>query len=280
MTNGKIISGLSFDEYSNIEAVNFSTLKLMSVSPLHYRDAVENGGVRRPAFALGSAAHTAILEPREWMRRYAIVPQDIPRRDMRIKAYAAFVEESEAAGKQILSEKEYTAAVDVAESVKLNRGAADLLRGKTLRELTIKWEHKATGLQLRSRLDLAKPSVACVDVKTSNTLVPRDFFRSATQYGYPEQCAFYADAYTAATGEVLPFKILAVESKRPHDVVIFNVPEDVLEYGRKNYERWLENVARCRDSNQWPGIGGETGELNFELPPWASPEQDDEIIAA
>jgi exodeoxyribonuclease VIII len=287
---GRIITGLTFEDYRNVEGENFSTLKFMAKSPLHYLDAKENGVQEKSGFALGSAAHTAVLEPREWLRRYIIQPELTGRvnkdgepiklrQDIRMAEWRELVERATAEHKSIITESDNETATAVAQAVMLNPAASKLLRGKVSKEVTIQWTH-STGFLIRSRLDLVNQTVGTiVDLKTSAVITPKEWCAAAIRYQYLAQFAMYADAWHAATGEALTFKALVVEKSPPFDVAVFSISEDDLEFGRRTYEGWLETLAQCRASGEFPGVA-RGAELPFEIPPWAFPEEDDEILVA
>ena len=62
-----------FSDYLAIEAVNWSSLKLMHASPLCYHYYRSRPTPDKPAYQLGRAVHTAILEPDEFQSRYTIM---------------------------------------------------------------------------------------------------------------------------------------------------------------------------------------------------------------
>ncbi len=285
---GRIITGLTFEDYRNVEGENYSTLKFMAKSPLHYLNAKENGTKEKPEFVLGSAAHTAVLEPREWLRRYIIQPELTDRLNDKgeliklTKAspeYRALEARATAERKSIITESDNETATAVAQAVMLNPAASKLLRGKVSKEVTIQWTH-STGFLIRSRLDLVNQTVGTiVDLKTSAVITPKEWCAAAIRYQYLAQFAMYADAWHAATGEALTFKALVVEKSPPFDVAVFSISEDDLEFGRSTYEDWLKTLTECRASGEFPGVA-RGAELPFEIPPWAFPEEDDEILVA
>lgn len=64
---------MDFKTYRQLPAVNFSTLKVMGVSPLHYRHAVERPQSEpSDAMILGSATHKAVLEPDEFGEDFVV----------------------------------------------------------------------------------------------------------------------------------------------------------------------------------------------------------------
>lgn len=290
---GKMIENLSFDEYRQIEGENFSTLKLMAKSALHYLDARENGIEPKKSFALGNAAHTAVLEPREWLHRYIVKPDFVERTDKkgnikrvqlkadkRMAEYKALLEQAAAERKAIITATDNEKAVAIAQSVMLNESASKLLRGKTSREVSIQWTHRATGLVIRNRLDLVNHTTRTLsDLKSAADVTPDKWCADAVRYHYLAQFAMYADGWHEVTGEMFDFKPLVAESARPHDVAVFTLSEDDLQFGRETYEGWLEEVARCRDVGLWLGVA-RGNEIPFKRPPWSFPQEDDEIVAA
>ena len=54
---------MTFESYQKLSAVNWSTLKNMKRSPLHYKHGLENSRPDTPRLAVGRAVHTAVFEP-------------------------------------------------------------------------------------------------------------------------------------------------------------------------------------------------------------------------
>src|SRR4051812_24246093 len=69
---GSPMSAAEFADYIKIDAVNWSTLKHMRTSPLHYRHAVDSPDEDTARFGIGRAIHTAILEPHKLATDYAV----------------------------------------------------------------------------------------------------------------------------------------------------------------------------------------------------------------
>src|SRR5690606_13676340 len=62
----RLIPRTEFEAYRVIDAVNWSTLKVMAKSPRHYRHALAHPRPPSPAMLLGTAAHLATLEADRW----------------------------------------------------------------------------------------------------------------------------------------------------------------------------------------------------------------------
>lgn len=267
---------LSRKEYVDLVAVNWSSLRHMAKSPAHYRYAISNVSPDSPARKRGRAVHIATLEP----ERFAI---DCARWDGERRAGAAwkaFVEEN--AGRELLTADEYDQALAVADAVRKDAVASRYVsNGRAERAVT--WNHrwpKVGGLAertmaLKGRIDFIADRGALVDLKTTRDASPGAFGRAVVNYAMHAQAAFYSDGYAAATGERLPFVFVAVEPEPPYGVIVYRVPDEILEMGREHYTALLDRLQLCRDSNAWPGYADSEQEL--ALPRWAMPREDDDV---
>jgi hypothetical protein len=62
-----------FSDYLKIDAINWSSLKLMHTSPLCYHYYQQRPSPDKPAYQLGRAVHAAILEPEHFAGRYTVM---------------------------------------------------------------------------------------------------------------------------------------------------------------------------------------------------------------
>ena len=80
----RILENLTNAEYHASEGISASGLKLIGRSPLHYwaayLDPKREPRVETPALKLGTAIHTAVLEPMRFADEYVVVPDSAPRR--------------------------------------------------------------------------------------------------------------------------------------------------------------------------------------------------------
>ena len=130
------------------------------------------------------------------------------------------------------------------------------------------WTDEATGLVCKARADFLSHWCAVVDLKSAADLSPR-FLSRAVNLGYPCQMAHYRNGAIASGIWVREpdCVIVAVESKSPHDVGVFRLDEETLEYGAKKVAELLAKVHECTGSGKWPGRY--PGEQIFGLPEWA-----------
>lgn len=251
----------TFPEYQAIEAVNWSTLRYALKSAKHYQYCLSNPVEETDAMRLGRATHTAVFEPDRLLMKYTI--WEGGRRFG--KEWDAFCAAN--AKRTILQPDDYETAIAIRDAVRGHDEARKLLLDRSgTPEYTLTWTDEETGLECKARLDwLAQ---ALVDLKTTRCIDARAFGRHAADMLYHCQLAFYVGGL-AAKGITVPVYIIAVENKPPHDVAVYELDEDVLWAGEVKVREALELVARCRETNEWPGRYQTIQPL--QLPAWEFP---------
>lgn len=270
---GRIVAGVDFAEYRAAAGVNVSSLKEFNRSPLHYRHAKDNPKPTTSAMSLGTAAHCATLEPDRlsaeftaWNSRRAG------------KEWEAFNTNAEASGRTVLAADALDAALNIAEAVRSCPDAMVYLRAGHA-EVSMTWEHDDPAMLLKGRADwltTINGADVLVGLKTTRDLRPRKLAAQAADLCYHWQWAFYADGFERITGRKPLVVEIVVESAPPHAVAVYRIPDHVLERGRQEYREALQTLARCEAANVWPGPV--VGEVDFDLPAWAYPEDEDGII--
>jgi hypothetical protein len=260
------MSAAEFADYIKIDAVNWSTLKHMRTSPLHYRHAVDSPDEDTTRFGIGRAIHTAILEPHRLSTDYAVF--EGARRSG--KAWEAF--EAENIARTILKRDEMSRVQSLAARVASNDVAQEWLGGgnQALIERSIQWTDPATGIACKARPDAVHSAI--VDVKSTSSIDERQFRALATRMGYFGQLAFYRRGYKTLTKLTLPCAILAVEVDAPHDIGVFVVDDESLRVADDEITRLLAKLAECRKTNEWPGRYQKAQTMT--LPDWALGESD------
>lgn len=275
-TNGTaaaILSGprsMPREAYDAIKAEHWSVLKEMRKSPLHYRYRELHAPEETPAMLLGRGAHTAILEPLQFMREYVLWDNG----DRRGNAWKEFEATHTAAGKTILKRAEYDLCVAMQEAVRSHPEASKYLaRGRA--EQVVTWTDDETGLFCKMRADWLcdVPGLqVLVDVKSTNTVDAVLFGSNAARMGYYAQLAHYGRGLRAV-GLPMPAKLIAVESKPPHDVAVFDVDGDALAAGEEEVRELFGKVVECRASGEWPGRYAT--EQQLRLPAWFYADAED-----
>lgn len=260
------------------------------------------------ALLQGEASHVAALEPEvyggqdietglqhgpgelEKLLAQSIDPKSAPpisgrfavyyggKRDLRVHKYQGAVAKAQQAKAKLLTPAMHEFAQLVAKAVRTSPAAAPFIVGGR-REVTLTWEHEDLGapafeipgwsIPMKTRLDYLLPN-AIVDLKTARTAKPDLFAKQAWNLGYFVQAALHIDAVKAATGKVLPYRWLVVETKAPHVVQVYEPSTKGLLRAREVYRDWLARLNVCRQTGEYPAYAD--GLMQLDPPAWATPE--------
>ncbi len=266
------------EDYDRLEdRANWSTLKNMGRSPLHYRHhllAPKAGDT--DAKKMGRGSHLAVLEPEKFRSQCAMWTGKVRRG----KKWDAF--QLKHAGSELLTEKEYAECVELGEAARASSMAAPYLAGGK-GEQTVLWSHLVPPLpgfdgyriDMKCRIDFVATCGALVDLKFTRDASPEGFGRECAKYESHVQAALYRDGFKAATGRELPDLLVAVEKTKPHAVQVYRVHEELLAAGRERYRALLDRLNVCRRDAQWPGYAD--GVLDLTLPRWAVPQDEEDV---
>lgn len=257
-------------DYFAREGINWSTLKAMRDSALHYKHAVEHKREDTPALALGRVTHSLVFEPNTFARDYAIF--EGARRAG--KEWDAFEQANE--GKTIFKPSEVEKAIAMAAAVRSHPLVAPYLAGGTFEEV-LTWVDQPTGLLCKAKADWIIPGTrTLIDLKTAQTIDTRRFQGAVARYGYHGQLAHYAAGCEGALGWYPRRVILvAVESAAPFDVGVFELDEEARDAGESERRELLEKVKACREAGKWPGRY--ESEQSLSLPGWVFGDTDIEF---
>jgi len=269
---------VTFAEYLALDAVNWSSLKHMRVSPLAYKHALTAPRKDSPAMAMGRAVHVAVLEPDEFPRRY-VLGEKFDRRTKEGKE--AHARQVEAAGeREILSPEDYTRALSIRDAVRGHSEAASVLAGAET-ESTLVWTCPYTGIKCKGRLDALQHG----GVRDLKTCADLSRFRSqAWSLGWFHQLEWYRWGLAVDTigrgadrdwRSSMPPLFVAVESNAPHDVAVFEPDDDTVAMCRHEIADLMRTLAECRESNVWPGKYPHR--TTIAAPRWANASDEDEF---
>ena len=251
---------IPFAEYQRIASVNWSSLKDLRKSPLHYKWALEHPLEDTDTFMVGRAVHLAVLEPERYEDEVVIWDGGARKGG----AWKDFKAEHE--GRIILKPEDDDECRAMADAVRAHPAAAPLLvEGKS--EVTIRWEDPATKLKCKGRIDRVAPSLL-LDLKTAREIEKRPFASQVAKLGYHCQLAFYQRGFAEMhQGELLETAMIVVEKTPPYDVVVFRPDVDMMLAGNEEIDRLLALLVECRAADRWPGRYPEP--VDLQLPAWA-----------
>jgi hypothetical protein len=254
-------------EYNAIEAIRFSRLKAIDVSPLHYHAQQRRDS---GAMLLGRAVHCAVLEPRKFAERFAIYEGAV-RRGKAWDEFRASHPDSE-----VLTSAECDNASRIGAAVRESY-AAGLLDSIDFVELPFSWIDPDTQLRCKCRPDAVTKERVLLDLKTCRDPSPRGFGRQAAQFHYHAQMAFYKAGLVANGVHPARVVLIAAQSVEPYDVAVYGLTAEHLAAGHALCAKWLDMVEECTERNVWPGVAaGEV--LDLDLPNWAMGDEDPELL--
>lgn len=207
--------------------------------------------VEKVAFDVGHAVHALVLgigmevvgvEADSWRTKAA--------QEQRDAAYAA--------GKTPLLTKDLGQITDMAEAVLTHPLARQLFEKPGQSEASLFAPDPATGVWLRARPDRLPNQddarTIVTDLKTARSANPRDFNRSAAEFGYDIQRALYTHTLQLARGDQdADFVFVVVEVGPPHLVSVIEMDSEFAAIGTARMRRAIDIYKTCRDADDWPG---------------------------
>lgn len=256
-------------EYRALPAINYSKLKHMAKSPLHYRHNIEHPAADNASFLLGRAVHCLVLEPFLFDSQFAIYEG---RRDKRTKAYKEFL--SELGDRDVLSVEEHEQALAMAEAVNEHPWVAELLaHPHTFTEKVSVWDDSAG--KCKAKLDIVHYSeergLIVADLKTFFTTDVEQIRRQGAKFSWPIQHAHYLHAAAALFDvplHVVEYKAynIVVENKGPYDCTVVQWLDATLDSAFLRHRGLLDRLAECEETQQWPGRAAHGNVVQIEAP--------------
>lgn len=256
-------------EYCSIEAINHSTLKCIHPTPLHLQAHVlaEQEEEEAAVLRMGQLIHGSLFRP-HFRDSLVVKPATL---NMNSKEGRALREETERCGRQLLSVADWEVIIGCSESIRRHPFAKRLLQ-RGYAEVGVFCPYffedgnvPRSSVLRKGRIDWVPPGNTLVDVKSVPYAGadPRSFARAISQFQYHQQAAFYLDLWNAcgAVAERLPqfwqpkeiFLFIVVEKEPPFAVATYQLGEESIELGRRQWMADIERYWECRRTGQWPG---------------------------
>ena len=257
---------MSNSDYHAEPAISKSDLDLIAQSPLHYATAKAVPREQTPAMLLGSVTHKLVLEPEEFGDEYAVAPVVNKRTKLGKEAWAQFC--AEACGKAVIDAELYSTAKVIADNVRRHPVASKLLQGGQA-ELSYFWERD--GIRCKCRPDYLRTDIkTAVDFKTTQCSAPDKFTKSAYDYRYHVQAAWYLDGLRACGVDVEHFIFIAVETKEPYTVMCYAADDLMIQLGRMTASADFETYKNAVVTENWHGYEEIPEIHSLSLPDWVA----------
>lgn len=304
--NPGIYPNLSNDDYHGHNgSYSKSSLADFSVYPYNLIYQRENPK-DKSQFAIGTATHTAILEPEKWNSEIVVVPKEVLGKNgsKNTNAYRSW-EASQPNNKTIITPAERELVRGMRESVLENQRhsqARDLLTGG-VPEVSCFWNelfkneetNKDTGyryminhqyddpngchsITMKCRPDYIPADKVMVDLKTTKTAIDKDSFdRHAEKLKYHWSAALTLRGMRIVTGKNHSIYIfVVVEVNPPHEVAVFQATQEFIALGKKESMGAMQYLAWCDKNNYWPGAPNRIQQVG--LKPWGYKKLNQEEI--
>lgn len=256
-----VIKDMPNDVYHAHDSISKSGLDLILRSPAHYkfREYMEPSR----AMEIGTAIHTALLEPDRFAKEYVLL-KDV--KDRRTSEYKQAV--SVHGSERVLVAGEADNVAGMQAAVFAHPVASSWLALPGHAELSMFAKDPETGVVVRIRPDYLTEYGSIVDIKKTQDARQDAFSKSISTYRYHVQAAFYMDVYQWVTGErAESFRFIAIEEKMPHACMVYKLDDLSIAEGRRLYRQALNTYADCLASGEWKSYDCDSEEI-ISLPDW------------
>ena len=276
-TSPMALKKMSNADYHALDYVSKSHLDEVNKSPFHYWDRYINPDrvIPEPTkqMLLGSAMHTMVLEPDLFENEYLVEFANAPKRPTAVQRNAkkpsnqtldaiAYWEEfdKKAVGKNLISIDDYERLTIMKQRIFDHPAASTILSLSGVAEQSYQWKDNQTGEICKSRPDFhTNDGTLIVDLKTTSDASELGFQKSVHNFRYHVQAAFYLRSIKEAE----QFVFIAVESKPPYLVAVYNASPEMIAAGNRVADKNLATLAQCRKSGKWTGYSEEITTLDL-----------------
>lgn len=185
---------------------------------------------------LGTLIHTAVLEPEKLADEYYVMPSVDRRTKAGKEEYSLHLERSK--GKILIDDSMVKVKDNIVENFLANQDAVRYTKG----DIELSHYTELMGVPVKVRPDCYNKKEGFIsDPKTCQDNSPKAFKRDVFKYGYHIQAAFYSDALGV---DPKNFVFIAIETKHPYSVQCYTLGEEMIEFGREDYQsalfKWKE----------------------------------------
>ena len=246
-------------------SVHFSDLKAIADSGVQYIHRLSRRFEPTRAMLIGTGVHHIVLGQRPTSK---VARFKGARRAG--KEWEAF--EAAHPGYDILTQPEWDEAEQIATAVLTDPVAKDFLEGARF-EVPLSWEDG--GLKCSTTgVDIVQPG-RIGDLKTTNTTEIESWQRQAFKFSYHCQMAWYRRGCVANGIDVSRgMFLLGVDTKAPHEVVVLEMSEDLIDLAEKTLSLWMERLKVYIDARQFPGRAQSA--IPWTVPAWMRDEEEED----
>jgi hypothetical protein len=155
------------------------------------------------------------------------------------------------AGTTILTVDENNSLLKMADAVRANPLARELVEAGGFPESAGKWQH-SSGVWCKCLWDRLLFDGTTIDIKTVGDPSDEFFGRQVRSYGYDISAAFYIQGRRAILGMAdAPFKFITVCTEPTYRVRVRQLDPLDIEIAHRTIDAALGALARCRETGDW-----------------------------
>jgi len=259
---------LSNKDYHRSGGTSSSALKvLMEQTGAHLQYKRSHPKEPTPSMGLGTAVHCLTLEPENFDRDIAIMPELNGRTNAGKLEKQNFFAEN--AGKTIITQEQFDQAEIMVARIH-DHPIANILLDDVITESSVYWWYKSMDRDddtryremVKVRPDaISKSHPIVIDLKTVKDGSYSGFIRSIQDYYYHLSAAMYLEGVNQCMPLLeelgfmayLKFVFVCVESEPPYEVSCYELSEEYMAIGKQIYRMAMRRLAESRAAN-WPGF--------------------------
>lgn len=261
---GKLVQGLSYEDYAAIDALRASDLQDLRWSPAHYRARKANPDAATEAQQDGLLIHKLFERGDQLLASLVVEPEFIGRtKDGRESKQSAEAKQMKAAwysdlprGTEVVTMDKLTMLQGISSALNKHSLVKNLVRDG-VRETSLVVQDPETGVMLKCRPDLITAEGFLVDFKSTRDARPSFFMNEIfgfRGYFYVLSAAHYLHCLRVAgisKDESMTF--VAIEKEPPYGIKVYPLDVGNIAPG----EQWRSELTalyqRCTAENDWPG---------------------------
>lgn len=261
-----------FGEFEELRTAEFSSSAAKAIlnTPADYEWEYLKSKPKAPteAMILGTAVHTRVLGvgaevvkvPEEWVLKNGAISSK--------REAVEWVAKQEEAGLTVLTPAKFERVQGMTEAVLAHPLASSWFALEGHSEASVFATDPETGVRLRCRFDyLPDDPRASLDLKTTADASPRGFMKRAHDLKYHVSRAHYLHTAELAGIPRQEMVFVVVENTAPFKVAVYQFNREQVERGENEARKARRLLARCLETNTWPGY---STELEFlEAPAYA-----------
>ena len=255
------ICNMPESEYRPLDRLNATTLKLYSKCPANVFAPFKTTA----AMTLGTNFHHFVLEGEDSFHDHYYVTDKVDGRTTEGKAKNKEAI-ANANGREIITTEDMQTIANMANSIYNQPSAMELLDACPHREQVVLWDED--GIKCKAKIDAFGKYL--VDIKTTQNSAHPMFMNNSFDRLYHMQMSFYLSGLRHNFHHVSSVCLIAVENTAPYTCEVYEMTDEVLEWGESTYKELMRGWADCKRTNAWPSYrnGGIT---QMRVPFWAKP---------